>query len=251
MDLKNFFGEHKKIAVAFSGGADSAYLLYAAKKYGADVKAYFIKTAFQPERESRDAVRLASELGIPCETAELDILCCQEIARNTKDRCYFCKRAIMSTVKAHAAADGYDTVIEGTNASDDINDRPGFKALKELSVLSPLLLCSLTKPEIRRLSAKAKLFTADKPSYSCLATRIAGGEPITAEKLSAVEAAESALLKMGFSDLRVRLCGKNALLQFTADDLEAAFKKRRDIKNALDGYFDHISIDIDERKRSQ
>ena len=129
---------------------------------------------------------------------EADVLLYPQIVANTAERCYFCKKLIFSKILEQAARDGYGTLLDGTNASDDPGDRPGMRALKELSVLSPLRECGLTKEEIRRRSKEAGLFTWDKPAYACLSTRIQTGEPITKEKLEYTEHAENFLFSLGF-----------------------------------------------------
>lgn len=134
-----------------------------------------------------------------------DILQYDEVTANPGNRCYFCKKRIMGAIRAAAVADGYETMIDGTNASDECGDRPGMKVLEEQHILSPLRICGLTKSDVRRLSKEAGLFTWDKPAYACLATRILAGEKITAEKLKAIEESEAVLFAMGFSDFRVRL----------------------------------------------
>lgn len=251
MNLKDFLNSGTRAAIAFSGGVDSSYLLYAAKKNGADVTAYYVRTAFQPEFEYKDAVRLADELGIKIKTIDIDIFANNEIVSNPINRCYFCKRMILGEIKKHAADDGYKILMEGTNASDDAGDRPGMAAIKELSVLSPLRECGLTKSDVRRLSKEAGLFTWDKPSYSCLATRVMNCEQITHEKLSKIEAAEKKLFDMGFLDLRVRVYGNNALLQFRAEDMKKAFEERRKIRGVLLRYFDSIALDLKERENKE
>ena len=129
MTLQQFFQTNPKIALAFSGGVDSAYLLYAAKTYGAQVRAYYVKTSFQPQFEYRDAQLLSQELQVPMTTVELDILSDPAITENPKNRCYYCKKRIFSTILQQAEKDGFPLVIDGTNASDDALDRPGMQAL--------------------------------------------------------------------------------------------------------------------------
>ena len=182
MTLKEFFTVHNKIALGFSGGVDSSFLLYSAIKYGADIKPYFIKTAFQPEFELEDAMKLASQLNIEPEIIRVDVLQNEKVTENPKNRCYFCKNTLFSILREKADAEGR-TLIDGTNYSDDAGDRPGMKALKEMNVLSPLRECKLTKVEIRKLSEDAGLFTWDKPAYACLATRIPTGTTITKDQL--------------------------------------------------------------------
>ena len=197
MELKHFFETHPEVAIAFSGGVDSAYLLYAAKRYGKRVKAYYVKTAFQPQFELEDAQRLAEELSAEIEVLKVDILCQSIIVNNPADRCYHCKKELFSRILKAAQEDGFSVLLDGTNASDEASDRPGMRAIAELSVRSPLRECGLTKAQIRQLSKEAGLFTHDKPAYACLATRIPTGECITEEKLLRTEQAEGYLSRMG------------------------------------------------------
>ncbi|MFR6277963.1 MAG: 7-cyano-7-deazaguanine synthase, partial [Acutalibacter sp.] len=181
MELRDFFQECPKVALGFSGGVDSAYLLYAALDHGAQVRPYFIKTAFQPQFELEDARRLCAQLGVELTVVELDVLQIPGVAENPPDRCYHCKRALFGRLRQQAQADGYTVLIDGTNASDDAGDRPGMRALGELSVRSPLRECGITKAQVRALSKEAGLFTWDKPAYACLATRVPTREAITPE----------------------------------------------------------------------
>lgn len=251
MELRDFFLEHPRAALAFSGGVDSSYLLYAGLRWAEELGVYFVKSAFQPEFERRDALRLAEELNARVTVLEADVLSCAEVTANPPDRCYYCKRVIMSTIKTAAKADGFDLVLDGTNASDDISDRPGFKALGEEGVLSPLRLCGLTKARIRELSHQAGLFTWDKPAYACLATRVKTGETITAETLRAVEASEDALFALGFTDLRVRTSRGAAKLQFIPEQLPEAQRRFDEIRDRLTPYFTQINIDPAGREKSK
>lgn len=247
MELEEFFQEHRKVALGFSGGVDSAYLLYTAGKYGADVRGYFIKSRFQPEFELADARRLAGDLGVEFTVIDVDVISDVKISENPSERCYYCKKKIFTALLATAKADGYDTVIDGTNASDDASDRPGMRALAEMNVLSPLRLCGLTKTDVRRLSKEAGLFTHDKPAYACLATRIPAGEKITEEKLHKVEQGESILKAMGFSDFRVRYFHGIAKLQFKPEQMEKALRLRGEIRENLAPFFDETVMDLKER----
>ena len=211
--LNEFFTEHPRIALAFSGGVDSAYLLHAAVKAGCYVRPYYVKTAFQPEFEFADAKQLAQQLGVEMRVIEKDILAVENVRSNPVNRCYFCKRALFTAIVSAAQKDGYPVLIDGTNASDDADDRPGMRALRELEVRSPLREAGLTKEEIRTLSKEVGLFTWNKPAYACLATRIPTGTAIDEDTLKRIERSEDALRAMGFSDLRVRVMGKNAKLQ--------------------------------------
>ena len=139
MDLRDFFRRHPKAALGFSGGVDSAYLLAAGLQLGAQVQPYFVKTPFQPAFELADAKRLCRELGAELKRVELDVLALSQVRQNGPDRCYHCKAALFTALRDQALADGYSLLIDGTNASDDAGDRPGMRALKELSVRSPSL----------------------------------------------------------------------------------------------------------------
>lgn len=248
MTLQDFFALHPKAAVAFSGGVDSAYLLYAAAKYGQQVQAYYVNSEFQPRFELEDAKRLAQQLKVPMKVIPLTVLSLESVKSNPADRCYYCKQAIFSAIIQAAEADGFSLLLDGTNASDDAGDRPGMRALKELSVLSPLRLCGLTKEEIRRLSKEAGLFTWDKPAYACLATRIPAGEEITGEKLQAVEAAEDYLFSLGFTNFRVRAQAGHARLQLPEDQLAGLLDHRQEILTALKPYYQTVSLDLEVRK---
>lgn len=247
MTLTEFFHENPKAAIAFSGGVDSAYLLYAALQSGADVRAYYVKSAFQPQFELDDARRLAETLSADMRVLDVDILADETVAANPPDRCYHCKRRIFSAIASAAAADGYTLLLDGTNASDDAGDRPGMRALRELSVRSPLRECGLTKPEIRRLSREAGLFTWDKPAYACLATRVPAGERLTAEKLENTERAEDFLFSLGFTDFRVRLFNGAARLQLPAEQLPRLLERRAEILSELKKTYSTVMLDLEVR----
>lgn len=248
MTLQEFFGAHPKAALAFSGGVDSSYLLYVARQLGADVKAYYVRTAFQPEFEYQDALRLASQLGADIQVLTLDVLACPDVTVNPKNRCYFCKQHIFGNILRQAKADGYDTVLDGTNASDQVSDRPGMKALQEMKVLSPLRLTGMTKAEIRRLSQEAGLFTWDKPSYACLATRIPTGTEITGADLARTEWAEDHLMSLGFRDLRVRqLSGDLALVQLPEAQMDTFLALRGEITRTLKTRYAGVILDMEAR----
>ena len=247
MELKQFFETHSEVAIAFSGGVDSAYLLYAAKRYGNRVKAYYVKTAFQPQFELEDAYRLAAELDADMDVLYVDILCNSVIASNPADRCYHCKKELFSHILKAAKEDGFSVLLDGTNASDEASDRPGMRAITELSVRSPLRECGLTKKEIRRLSKEAGLFTHDKPAYACLATRIPTGEPITKDKLLRTERAESYLSDIGFRDFRVRSQENMAKLQIQEADLPRLAEHRQQILTELKQYYASVLLDLEVR----
>ncbi len=247
MTLQNFFEQNPRCALGFSGGVDSSYLLYAGLSYGAVIRPYNIRSPFQPRFEFEDAKRLSESSGAPMTVIELDILADAAVKSNPADRCYHCKRALFGALKNRALADGFPVIIDGTNASDDENDRPGMRALKELFVRSPLKECGLKKDEIRRLSREAGLFTWDKPAYACLATRIPAGQELTEELLERVEGAEEALCHLGFTDLRVRVYGEAAKLELPAGQLQKAIENKEQILIELKPYFSTVLLDLNGR----
>ncbi len=244
MTLENFFKENNKVALGFSGGVDSSFLLYSAIKYGADITAYYIKTPFQPEFEYTDALKMVELLNAKLKVIELDVLGDETIKANPHNRCYFCKKAIFGAICVEAKKDGIPLVIDGTNASDDAGDRPGMQALGELSVRSPLCESGLTKDEIRRLSKEAGLFTWDKPAYACLATRIPENQQINTDLLTKIEKSEDCLRTLGFIDFRVRVYSGAARLQFPESQLIQAIEKREVIAEKLEQYFYPVLLDL-------
>ena len=247
MTLEQFFAENREVAIAFSGGVDSAYLLYAATRYAARVKAYYVSTAFQPEFELADARRLADELGADMLVLHVDVLMSGAVTANPPDRCYYCKTGLFGTLQQRAKADGYTVLLDGTNASDDAGDRPGMRALRELSVRSPLRECGLTKARIRALSREAGLFTWDKPAYACLATRVPTGEIITAEKLQKTERAEALLFSLGFRDFRVRYFAGAARIQLPEAQLPLALERRTELLSELKKIYPAVLLDLEVR----
>ena len=247
MTLQEFFTEHPKAALGFSGGVDSSYLLWAAVNAGADIAPYYIQTAFQPAFELEDAQRLCAQIGVKLNVIRLDALADPRVAANPANRCYYCKVGLFGALRARAKADGYDHLLDGTNPSDDAGDRPGMKALREMEVRSPLRECGLTKAMIRQESRKAGLFTWDKPAYACLATRVPTGRTITPELLRRVEGAETALFALGFTDFRVRLYDEAARLQLPEGQLAKAVEQRQAIRQALAPWFDVVLLDTQTR----
>ena len=247
MTLQEFFTEHPKAALGFSGGVDSSYLLWAAVNAGADIAPYYIQTAFQPAFELEDAKRLCEQIGVKLNVIQLDALADPRVAANPANRCYYCKVGLFGALRARAKADGYDLMLDGTNASDDAGDRPGMKALREMEVRSPLRECGLTKAMIRQESRKAGLFTWDKPAYACLATRVPTGRTITPELLRRVGGAETALFALGFTDFRVRLYDDAARLQLPEGQLAKAVEQRQAIRQALAPWFDIVLLDTQTR----
>jgi len=248
MQLQQFFEQNPRIAVAFSGGVDSSYLLYAAKAAGCDVHAYFIKSEFQPDFELNEAINTAKSLDVPLTVGNLSVLGDTCITDNPPERCYYCKSKILDKLWILAREDGFSVLCDGTNADDDEADRAGSRAVRELGVKTPLRLCGVTKQEIRTRSRQAGVVTHDKPAYACLASRIPTGTAITKEFLEKVERSENVLFDMGFSDFRVRLIPPDtAKLQISFDQWDKAAARRDEIRKALKSDFSNIVLDLAER----
>ncbi|MBD9185391.1 MAG: ATP-dependent sacrificial sulfur transferase LarE [Clostridiales bacterium] len=249
MELSEFFARNPKTALAFSGGVDSSFLLYAGMRYGKEIKAYYVRTAFQPEFEYQDALRLAASLGAQLKVITPDVLSQPQVTANPANRCYYCKQVIFSSILEHARNDGFSVLLDGTNASDAEGDRPGMRALRELSVRSPLRECGLTKARIRELSREAGLFTWDKPAYACLATRIPTGTEITKENLARTEWAEGWMSGLGFRDFRIRTTADGqAKLQLREADFPRLLENRTEIAAELKQHYTGVLLDLEERK---
>ncbi|MBQ9394501.1 MAG: ATP-dependent sacrificial sulfur transferase LarE [Proteobacteria bacterium] len=241
--MQSFFAQNPRIVIAFSGGCDSSFLLYAAVMAHVDVRACVIRSAFQTKQEYDDAVKFCKKLGISLQSLELDVMSNGEITKNTRERCYYCKRAVLEKIREYAESEGIVTICEGTNASDDNEDRPGWRAVQELGVHSPLRSAGFSKPLIRHLSLLAGLSTATKPSNACLATRIPHGTCITLRELERVENAENRIRSLGFDDFRVRIYYGAARIQFNEKDWGRAMNLKDQIRSELIELFDTILID--------
>ncbi len=236
-------------AVAFSGGVDSSFLLRAAlDALGAErVLAVTAAGRVFPRREGEDAAALCRALGVRQAVVPFDNLAVEGFAANPANRCYLCKRALLGKLIEVARAAGFETVVEGSNADDEGDYRPGMRAVAELGALSPLRAAGLEKAEIRTLSRALGLPTWDKPSCACLASRIAYGEAITAEKLARVERAERRLAELGFRQLRVRVHGNLARVELPPEDMPRLLDPalRAEIGAFLLGLgFDYAALDL-------
>jgi pyridinium-3,5-biscarboxylic acid mononucleotide sulfurtransferase len=241
-----------KIALAFSGGVDSTFLLALAKQAGPEkLLAITVASQFFTREENLLAKKLADTLGVTHISLDLDILAQDQVVRNTHQRCYFCKTQIFSLVRDTAIQHEIDHLLHGVNV-DDLGDfRPGLEAARELGFMAPLVDAGFSKQEIRDCSRQMGLETWNLPSQSCLATRIPYDERITREKLGMIEQGESLMRKLGFHNFRVRCHGNMARIEM---DPGAFFtlvdeKMRRTISRGLNEIgFEYVACDLDGYK---
>lgn len=191
--------------VAYSGGVDSVFLARVSHDVlGERALAAIADSPSLPRRELAEARELAHQFGLPLEIVRTAEFSDARYLANPTNRCYFCKHALFTELVPFARARGFAVIVYGENASDVGDHRPGAQAAAEFSIRAPLKEAGLTKPEIRELSARLGLPTADKPQMACLSSRIPTGEEVTPQKLAQIEAAENVLRDLGFHDVRVR-----------------------------------------------
>lgn len=241
--------ELESVAIAFSGGVDSSFLLHAAQEaLGDKVMAITVTARMVPKHEQQRAYQLAKEKGIyhkwmPGKEDEEP-----GIAENGPQRCYYCKKHLFTMMKELAKKEGYDHLVDGSNVDDAKDYRPGRKALKDLQITSPLEESGLTKQEIRQLSQQVGLPTWNLPSMACLASRIPYGTPITKEKLQRIESCEAFLRKLGYREFRVRHHEEVARMELSSEEM-SLFLESDDQEKIITYFkaagFKYVTLDLE------
>ena len=246
--LQDYLRSLESVAVAFSSGVDSTFLLKVAKDtLGDKVMAVTAQSCSFPKRELKEAIAFCEKEGIKhviCESEELSI---EGFAQNPKNRCYLCKKELFEKIQKIADDNGMKAIVEGSNLDDNGDYRPGLQAVAELGIKSPLRHCDLSKADIRALSHYLHLPTWEKQSLACLSSRFVYGETITEEKLGMVDKAEQLRLNMGFHQVRVRIHGNIARIEVLPGEIARIVEEenRTQIASKLKEYgFDYVTLDL-------
>lgn len=230
--LLSYLKSLHRVAIAYSGGVDSTFLLKAAfDALGENVVAITARSLSFPQRELNDAIKFATELGVEHIVIDSEELELEGFAQNPKNRCYLCKKELFTKIQTIAKTKNIEHIIEGSNLDDNGDYRPGLLAIKELGIESPLREVGLTKDDIREISKELALPTWNKPSFACLASRFPYGDTISPEKLKMIDQAEQFLLDRGFYQVRVRV--HNNLARIETDETGFALLQKQETRKEI------------------
>lgn len=237
------------LAVAFSGGADSALVLYAAcrQRTAADppIHAVYFRTRLHPAGEEDAAEAMAAAWGARFVVLEIDEWEITGLAAHPRNRCYLCKRTLFERLKQYADSAGARWIADGTHCEDDPAKRPGMQALSELDIQSPLRELNFTKADVRALGAALGIAASRKPSSPCLATRLPYGEPLSPELLQRIDAGEIMLRSLGLADVRLRIHGPVARIEVLPKDMEQILVNRMYVTEKLRILgFHYVTLDL-------
>lgn len=245
-ELEKILKKLKRVAIAFSGGIDSSFLLFSANKIlgKENVIAIIVNGQMISRREYKEAIEFLNEnsfnyIEVPTNCFEV-----KEFRENCKDRCYYCKKNIMSKVKEKARNAGFDIVCDGKNIDDTKTYRPGNKATKELGIISPLEEANFTKADIRKYSKKLGISFWNKPSNSCLATRFPYNTTLTDEDLKKVELAEDIIKELGIPKVRARVHGEILRIEVDEKYFDCLIKNKEALEKIKNVGFKFVTLDL-------
>lgn len=244
--LRGWFMQHQSVLVAYSGGVDSSLVMAVAHAtLGAQALACIGVSPSYPDREMREALKLAESMQVPYRLIDTEEHLDRRYAANDVRRCFFCKDELYGRLREIASNESWGAVVDGTNASDLNDDRPGLDAARQHGVLAPLVELEIAKADVRALARHLALPVWDKPAMACLASRVQRGTPITPALLAQIEAAEDVLFNAGFRQFRVRHHGTVARIELRAADLVAALRHRAVLVDGIRrvGY-GHVCLDL-------